>query len=61
MKDPKYLPNCVLIMDRIIETLKSIYTDAGRGRDASKVTLLIFICFLFCFKASIFYLIYSRA
>ena len=31
MKDPKSLPNCVQIMDTMLETLKSFYTSAGRG------------------------------
>ena len=31
MKDPKQLPNCVLVMDKILETLKSFYDAAGRG------------------------------
>ena len=29
LKDPKTLPNCVLIMDKILVTLKSYYTAAG--------------------------------
>ena len=41
MKDPKPLPNCVLIMDKMLETLKSIYTEAGRGRNACKLACLI--------------------
>ena len=41
MKDPKPLPDCVLIMDKMLETLKSIYTEAGRGRNACKLACLI--------------------
>ena len=31
MKDPKSLPNCVVIMETILQHLKSLYVAAGRG------------------------------
>ena len=38
MKDPKPLPNCVLIMDKRLETLKSIYEGCSNMSASSFIT-----------------------
>ena len=54
MHDPKYLGECVIIMDELLKSLDDCFTKAGRGTQSDPVSvawlpeLTIFYVYLFC-------------
>ena len=53
MHDPKYLGECVIIMDELLKSLDDCFTKAGRGTQSDPVSvawlpeLTIFMCICF--------------